>query len=175
LGPLRFIWFMKNISPIFKYVRVLFSADDLKLFLPVSSSLDCSKIQSYLDRLAQWCDDSGLPLKSANAKLCLDLSHLFDSHIRFALQLLTELLRSQTWETCPSGITSTQPLQKDSYTLKTLYVSPIRFRLEYACCGFDSHSTLVTSLESSVFKKSSLNTRIVGLNGTPVLIWHVAR
>jgi hypothetical protein len=54
----------------------------MKLFLPVSSSLDCSKIQSYLDRSTQWCDDNGLSLKSANAKLCLDLSHLFDSHIR---------------------------------------------------------------------------------------------
>jgi hypothetical protein len=46
LGPLCFIWFVKRISEIFDYVRVLFYADDMKLFLPVSGFQDCLKIQS---------------------------------------------------------------------------------------------------------------------------------
>jgi hypothetical protein len=36
LGPLCFIWFVNRISEIFVYVRVLFYADDMKLFRPVS-------------------------------------------------------------------------------------------------------------------------------------------
>jgi hypothetical protein len=35
LEPLCFIWFMNEISRIFGHVRVLFYADDMKLFLPV--------------------------------------------------------------------------------------------------------------------------------------------
>jgi hypothetical protein len=48
LGPLCFIWFVSRISVIFDYVRVLFYADDMKLFLPVRSFQDCMKIQSDL-------------------------------------------------------------------------------------------------------------------------------
>jgi hypothetical protein len=40
LGPLCFIWFVNRISEIFDYVRVLFYADDIKLFLPVSGQFD---------------------------------------------------------------------------------------------------------------------------------------
>jgi hypothetical protein len=35
LRPLCFIWLVNEISRIFKHVRVLFYADDMKLFLPV--------------------------------------------------------------------------------------------------------------------------------------------
>jgi hypothetical protein len=44
LGPLCFIWFVNRISEIFDYVRVLFYADNMKLFLPVSGFQDCLKI-----------------------------------------------------------------------------------------------------------------------------------
>jgi Reverse transcriptase (RNA-dependent DNA polymerase) len=68
LGPLCFIWFVYDISRIFSHVRVLFYADDMKLFLPVSSSQDCLKIQSDLDRLAQWCSENELPLNVSKCK-----------------------------------------------------------------------------------------------------------
>jgi hypothetical protein len=35
LGPLCFIWFVNEIAWIFRHVRVLFYAGDMKLFLPV--------------------------------------------------------------------------------------------------------------------------------------------
>jgi hypothetical protein len=38
LGPLLFIWFVNRISEIFDYVRVLFYADDMKIFLLISGS-----------------------------------------------------------------------------------------------------------------------------------------
>jgi hypothetical protein len=48
LGQLCFIWFVNEISRIFRHmrVRVLFYADDIKLFLPVRGFRDCLKIQS---------------------------------------------------------------------------------------------------------------------------------
>jgi hypothetical protein len=53
LGPLCFIWFVYRISEIFDYVRVLFHADDMKLFLPVSGLQDYLKIQSDLNKLSE--------------------------------------------------------------------------------------------------------------------------
>jgi hypothetical protein len=41
LGTLCFIWVVNRISVIFYYVRVLFYADDMKLFLPIRSFQDC--------------------------------------------------------------------------------------------------------------------------------------
>jgi hypothetical protein len=51
LGPLCFIWFVIRISMIFEYVRVLFYADIMKLFLPVGGFQDCMEIQSDLNKL----------------------------------------------------------------------------------------------------------------------------
>jgi hypothetical protein len=56
LAPLCFIWFVNRISEIFDNVHVLFYADDMKLFLPVSGFQDCLKIQSSLNKLSEWCD-----------------------------------------------------------------------------------------------------------------------
>jgi hypothetical protein len=53
LGPLRFIWFVNRISENFDNVRVLFDADDMKLFLPVKGFQDCIKIQSDLNKLSE--------------------------------------------------------------------------------------------------------------------------
>jgi hypothetical protein len=52
LGPLWIIWFVKGISEIFDYVRVLFYAEDMKLFLPVSGFQNSLKIQSHLNKLS---------------------------------------------------------------------------------------------------------------------------
>jgi hypothetical protein len=56
LGPLCFIWFVNEISRIFRHARVLFYADDMKLFLPVRGLRDCLRIQDDLNRLAEWCE-----------------------------------------------------------------------------------------------------------------------
>jgi hypothetical protein len=44
LGSLCLIWFINKISAIFDYVRVLFYANDMKLFLPISRFQDCLSI-----------------------------------------------------------------------------------------------------------------------------------
>jgi hypothetical protein len=43
----------QDISEIFNYVRVLFYADDMKLFLPVSGFQDCLRIQLDLNKLSE--------------------------------------------------------------------------------------------------------------------------
>jgi hypothetical protein len=60
LGPSGFIWFVNRISVVFDYVRVLFYADDMKLFLPVRGFQDFMKIQSGLNKLSEWCDGNSL-------------------------------------------------------------------------------------------------------------------
>jgi hypothetical protein len=54
LGPLFFIWVVNRISMIFDYVRVLFYADDMKLFLLVRVFQDCMIMQSDLNKLSEW-------------------------------------------------------------------------------------------------------------------------
>jgi hypothetical protein len=68
LGPLCFIWFVNRISEIFDYVRVLFYADDMKLFFPVSGFQDCLKIQSDLNKLLESCDRNSLLLNVGKCK-----------------------------------------------------------------------------------------------------------
>jgi hypothetical protein len=68
VGPLCFIWFVNRISEIFDYVRVLFYADDMKLFLPVSGFQDCLKIQSDLNKLSEWCERNSLLLNVGKFK-----------------------------------------------------------------------------------------------------------
>jgi hypothetical protein len=68
LGPLCFISFVNRISVIFDYVRVLFYADDMKLFLPVSRFKDCLEIQSDLNKLWEWGDRNSLLLNVGKCK-----------------------------------------------------------------------------------------------------------
>jgi hypothetical protein len=68
LGPLCFIWFVNEISRIFSHVRVLFYADDMKLFLQVRGFRDCLKIQSDLNRLAEWREANALELNVGKYK-----------------------------------------------------------------------------------------------------------
>jgi hypothetical protein len=62
LGPICFIWFLNRISEIFDYFRVLFYADDMKVFLPASGFQDCLKIQSDFNKLSEWSDRNSLLL-----------------------------------------------------------------------------------------------------------------
>jgi hypothetical protein len=59
-GPLCFILLFNRISVVFDYVRVLFYADEMKLFLPVRGFQDCMKIQLGLNKLSKWCEGNSL-------------------------------------------------------------------------------------------------------------------
>jgi hypothetical protein len=66
---LSFVLFVNRISEIFDYVCVLFYADDMKLFLPVSGCHDCLKIQSDLIKLLEWCDRNLLLLNIGKCQI----------------------------------------------------------------------------------------------------------
>jgi hypothetical protein len=68
LGPLCFIWFVNRISMIFEYVRVLFYANHMKLFLTVKSFQNCIKIQSDPNKLFEWCESNSLFLNVDKSK-----------------------------------------------------------------------------------------------------------
>jgi hypothetical protein len=55
LGPLFFIADINDELDIFENDRVLAYADDLKLYMRVSSTDDCRLFQQHLDRLQGWC------------------------------------------------------------------------------------------------------------------------
>jgi hypothetical protein len=63
-----FIWFVDEISRNFRHVRVLFYADNMKLILPVRGIRDGLKIQSDLNRLAEWCEPKALELNVSKCK-----------------------------------------------------------------------------------------------------------
>jgi hypothetical protein len=52
----------------FRHVRLLFYADYMKLFLLVCGYRDCLKIQSDLNRLAEWCKANALELNVDKCK-----------------------------------------------------------------------------------------------------------
>jgi hypothetical protein len=69
LEPFCFIWFVNIISVIFDYVRVLFYADDIKLFLPIRGLHDCINIQLDLNKLSEFAREIQCSLTSINVKL----------------------------------------------------------------------------------------------------------
>jgi hypothetical protein len=67
-GDTLFHLFVNEISQIFRHVRVLFYADDIKLFLPVRGFRDCLKIQNDSNRLDEWCKANALELNVGKYK-----------------------------------------------------------------------------------------------------------
>ena len=65
LGPLLFILFVNDIVDVVKYSKCLLYADDLKIFLSVSSVRDCTYLQCDLDSLFSWSQKNQLALNLA--------------------------------------------------------------------------------------------------------------
>jgi hypothetical protein len=133
----------------------------MKLFLPVSSSQDCLKLQNDLDRLARWCDKNALPLNVCKSKIISFNRSL--SPVRFAYTIgsstlervvsITDLgvildsklsFRNHIDATIAKGLAMLGFIKllssefRDPYSVKALYVSLGRSRLEYAaflCCS----------------------------------------
>jgi Reverse transcriptase (RNA-dependent DNA polymerase)/Endonuclease-reverse transcriptase len=157
LGPLCFIWFVNRISEIFDYVRVLFYADDMKLFLPVKGFQDCMKIQSDLNKLSEWCERNSLPLNVGKCKTITfsrtrypvefsymlagtvldrvssinDLGVIMDEKMNFSEHV--DVMVGKAFAML--GFIRRLSLEfRDPYTLKSLYMSLVRPKLEYASC-----------------------------------------
>lgn len=55
IGPLLFILYFNDVSLLLGNDCVLIYADDLKLFLPVTTINDCIRLQYLLDKFVTWC------------------------------------------------------------------------------------------------------------------------
>ena len=157
IGPLCFIWFVNDIAQIFKHVRVLFYADDMKLYLPVENSQDCLKIQSDLDRLTKWCEENSLPLNVNKCKILtftrslrpISVSYKLNGKTLERVSSMTDLgvvldcklsFREHIDSVVNKGsamlgfIKRLSKEFRDPYTFKVLYTTYVRSKLEYACC-----------------------------------------
>ncbi|XP_075167476.1 uncharacterized protein LOC142239568 [Haematobia irritans] len=156
IGPLLFILFVNDVPSLLKYSRMLLFADDWKIYSRVNSFMDTLRLQSDLDAVSLWCSENGLPINvskcckvsfsKSNNIICsdyfvnsctvkcsievFDLGVFFDykfsfiSHLDYivpkAYALLAFIKRS-----CKDF--------NDPYTVKLVYSSIVRSRLEYAC------------------------------------------
>jgi hypothetical protein len=145
LEPLCFIWFVNEISWIFRHVRVLFCADDMKLFLPVRGFRDCLGYPNDLNRLVEWCKANALELNVGECKLItfsrlrysIEFSYMLGGIILDRVDSINDLgvKMSFTWVLAMLGFVKRLSCEFwDPYTLKTLYVSLVRLKLEYVSC-----------------------------------------
>jgi hypothetical protein len=153
LGPLCFIWFVNEISWILRHVRVLFYANDMKMFLPVRGFRDCLRIQDNLNSVAEWCEANALQLNVGKCKsiTCsrllhpIEFSYMLGGIILDNVDFINDLgviMDSKVSFTGLIDVTVGRTLAmfgfmkrlsyefQDPYTLKTLYVSLVRPKLE---------------------------------------------
>lgn len=154
LGPLLFLIFMNDFSLYTKSCHLLF-ADDLKIFLKIDSVRDCILLQGHIDEFTRWCTDNCLQLNVNKCKvvsyhrkldpvlfnysingfqlekcsLIKDLGIIFDyklsfnSHINQIVSAAVKMLGYcvRNWKEF-----------SDNNTLRLLYITFIRCKLEYA-------------------------------------------
>lgn len=63
-----FILFVNDVTRIFKAVKFVLYADDLKLFYRVETVLDCIALQRDLEALSQWINKNYFILNVENVK-----------------------------------------------------------------------------------------------------------
>ena len=62
LSPLLFLLFINDCVNVLPPDGCLLYADDIKIFLPVSSLTYCARLQDYIDCFNVWCNSNGLIL-----------------------------------------------------------------------------------------------------------------
>jgi hypothetical protein len=129
----------------------------MKLFLLVRGFRDCLKIQYDLNRLAEWCEANALELNVGKCKSITfsrllhpiefsymlggiildrvdsinDLGVIMDSLVSFIAHIDVTVGRASAM----LGFVKRLSCEfEDPYTLKTLYVSLVRLKLEYTSC-----------------------------------------
>lgn len=154
LGPILFVLYLNDLPSIIDVSRVLMYADDVKLFLSLSSVFDCNLLQNDLRKLSDWCC---MNMMSLNLKKCKKLSFYRSKPIRFDYFIGTYMLENVESFTdlgvlldhrlsfnlhvnsCVNKAKSLLGFMKrwskefnDPYVTKSLYMSLVRPTLEYA-------------------------------------------
>jgi uncharacterized protein YkvS len=150
--------FVNRISEIFDNVRVLFYADAMKLFFPVSGFQDCLKIQSDLNKLSEWCDRYSLLLDVGKCKTIkfarschpVEFSYILSGTVSsindLGVIIDEKMIFSEHMDVMVAkafamlGFIRRLSLEfRDPYTLKSLYTSLVRPKLEYGSCVWNPY------------------------------------
>ena len=174
LGPLLFILFINDIVDAFEHVTCMLYADDLKLYMKIKSTEDVSKLQSDMDRLAQWCSKNCLYL---NVEKCFvssyyriknpimstysinshilerktvmkDLGVLFDTQLTFRDHY--DYIISKSYSML-SFLKRTCKEMNNVYALRSVYCAFVRSTLEFASIVwnpyYDIHCKRIESIQ----------------------------
>ena len=154
LGPLLFLIFINDLSQKLTCEHLLY-ADDLKIFSSVNNTEDCVLIQHNLDVLESWCSENNLNLNASKCKImCFSRKQHpinFEYKISNAVLDMTELFKDLgVWFAPRLSFSSHIDMKaaeaskfygfivrncksfSNLNTLKLLYFSYVRSRLEYA-------------------------------------------
>jgi hypothetical protein len=157
-------------------MSVLLYADDMKLFLPILNRNDCERAQKDLDNLCEWCERNKLFLNISKCKVisfsraknveCFDyslngeilervnvirdLGVLLDSRLSFDKHVDTTISKAQQ---TLGFIMRIGREFKDPYTFKSLFMSLVRSKLEYASCVWCPYQSGRVGRLESVQKK----------------------
>lgn len=171
LGPLLFILFINDIVSCFSHANILLYADDLKIFLAVSSLDDVALIQSDLNRFNDWCIKNIMILNTEKCKVIsfnktnnrinskytlndfeletvssiTDLGVIFNSNLDFRdhySHIVNKAIKQL-------GFIKRQTRDfRDVNAIKTLYVSLVRSILEYcSCIWYPYNSVHISKIE----------------------------
>lgn len=171
LGPLLFNVFIDDIISAITCNKLAY-ADDLKLFLPITSLVDCMTLQNDINLLGDWCTRNRLYLNVAKCntvsfhrlrapvvfdysigdaplvglKQIRDLGVIFDYQLTFNPHV--EHICTTSFQKLGFIIRNSKHFSEQS-TLKLLYYTFIRSKLEYASLVWNPiYNCQVTSIES---------------------------
>lgn len=165
LGPLLFTIYINDVDSCFHNSNHLLYADDTKIFRVISTSDDCLKLQSDLQRFEQFClkDQlflnpdkcytisftrkrnpikhdyilSGKILKRVN--VIKDLGVLLDAELRFDVHI--DSIASRAYKQLGMILRLARPFKKP-FTYKVLYYSFVRSVLEFASVVWNPQYTV---------------------------------
>lgn len=178
LGPLLFVVFINDVVDTLG-VDCLLYADDLKIFLPVTSLQDCHRLQEELDRVYDWCTENKLAI---NISKCQVMSYTTKQHfINFDYSLDNTVLSRPTtlhdlgviFDAKLSFVPHIEHVVNEACrlygyivrscrdfsnidTLRLLYCTYIRSKLEYSSAvwypGYLTHRELLESVQRRFLK-----------------------
>ena len=181
LGPLLFLLFINDLSDVIDHNKLLY-ADDLKIFTSITSFKDCYDLQQDLNELQKWCVNNKLNLNINKCRIVTftkkqspilfpysmnatpltrqssvrDLGVWFDSRLSFSQHVdYTVSAANKTLgliiRTCKSF--------SSVRALKTLFLSLVRSKLEYAaiiwCPYYNIHQTRLENVQRKFLKFTS--------------------
>lgn len=176
LGPTMFLMAINDIVYCVIHAVVLLFADDIKLAMAVTTMDDTRCLQSDIDRILQWSQSNRLPFNQQKCEVitlkrrndfCNAVykmgNHTVDrkSEVRdvgflvdMRFQLIAHMERNVTKARQMMGyIKSISKGQFGERTLRVLFVSYVRSRLEFGSVIWDPHQLIYSDLIESVQKQ----------------------